>query len=416
MVRHGVRRLVVVAAGRSPAWSRSTTSPRARAGARARARSRERAARLLLPRARTDVASANARITGCARVPSPASSGWNSVPRKNGWPASSSARGAPSSSWAPKTTPAARASRRSRARSRRRSGSARGCARRRRSARSACPARSVIGPSWPTSEHSSARSRRRRGAPYSAWWASSMPARSRARSRIACWKPPQVPRNGISSRRAVRDGVEHLLAVAVRAAGDHPDAVEAFEVVGLGGRDPVRVEHEARRAGAARRRAAGCARGRGRWGERSPTRASLAVVMAAHESPVRSSSRPTINRWPSDQQIADGPALSPDLRLRRPARLLLGRGARARATRSRPSPSTSRSWRPTSARRCCAPAGRADEAGARLLEHAEPILLRLDAARADVARVAAVRRGRCGSGRRRWRRVRRRARGARAGA
>ena len=28
------------------------------------------------------------------------------------------------------------------------------------------------------------------------------------------------------------------------------------------------------------------------------------------------------------------------------------------------------------------------EAGARLLEHAEPILLRLDAARADVARVA----------------------------
>ena len=29
------------------------------------------------------------------------------------------------------------------------------------------------------------------------------------------------------------------------------------------------------------------------------------------------------------------------------------------------------------------------EAGARLLEHAEPILLRLDAARADVARVAA---------------------------
>ena len=35
--------------------------------------------------ARAAHAVANARITGCARVPSPASSGWNSVPRKNGW-------------------------------------------------------------------------------------------------------------------------------------------------------------------------------------------------------------------------------------------------------------------------------------------------------------------------------------------
>ena len=56
--------------------------------------------------ARIAQAVANARITGCARAAS-ASSGWNSVPRKNGWSGSSSARTSPASSCAPNTTPAA---------------------------------------------------------------------------------------------------------------------------------------------------------------------------------------------------------------------------------------------------------------------------------------------------------------------
>ena len=60
------------------------------------------------------------------------------------------------------------------------------------------------------------------------------------------------------------------------------------------------------------------------------------------------------------------------------------------ATRSPRSRSTSRSSRPTSARRCCRAGRWSRPRPARdCVEHAEPILLRLDAARADVARVAA---------------------------
>jgi hypothetical protein len=49
-------------------------------------------------------------------------------------------------------------------------------------------------------------------------------------------------RDAVRARRA--DGVDHLLGVVVRAAGDDPDAVEPVEVVRLARRDPVRVEHE----------------------------------------------------------------------------------------------------------------------------------------------------------------------------
>ena len=121
-----------------PASSRSTTSPRAGSRSALSARSREPRCRTS-SRARRDVASANARITGCARVPSPASSGWKSVPRKNGWSRARARAARRPRRGRRRPRRPVRASRRSRARSRRSSGSARGCGRRRRSARSACP-------------------------------------------------------------------------------------------------------------------------------------------------------------------------------------------------------------------------------------------------------------------------------------
>ena len=77
MVRHGVRRLVVVS-GDALVGARRSGRPRdKRAGLGVeRARHASRAAGLLLPRARRlTTASAKARITGWARVPSPANSG-----------------------------------------------------------------------------------------------------------------------------------------------------------------------------------------------------------------------------------------------------------------------------------------------------------------------------------------------------
>ena len=87
MVRHGVRRLVVVSGGSlAGVVALDDLASRGLRPELSRAGYASRAAGLLLPRSRRlTTASANARITGCARVPSPASSGWKSVPRKNGW-------------------------------------------------------------------------------------------------------------------------------------------------------------------------------------------------------------------------------------------------------------------------------------------------------------------------------------------
>ena len=104
----------------------------------------------------------------------------------------------------------------------------------------------------------------------------------------------------------------------------------------------------------------------------------------------RLDSRPTIFCGRLISDLLDGPALPPHVRRRRPARLVLGRRARARlhAVRGLPAHRGAGGRR---RRACCCSRRPVEptEAGARLLEHAEPILLRLDAARADVARVAA---------------------------
>ena len=188
-------------------------------------------------------------MTGCARVPSPASSGWKSVPRKNGWSASSSARGAPSSSWAPKTTPAC-------------SSCSMYCGRDPVGAVVALDA--AVGAGDPRDqragrvadralvadavEHVRARRDRSVGGRASAGTprgaASSIPARSRARceDRVLEAAAGAEERDLVLARGP--DGLDHLLAVGVRAAGDDPDAVEAVEILGLGRGDPVGVEHE----------------------------------------------------------------------------------------------------------------------------------------------------------------------------
>ena len=151
--------------GRWRASSRSTTSPRAASRSElSRAGYASRAAGLLLPRARRlTTASANARITGCARVPSPASSGWKSVPRKNGWSGElERARRAVLVVGAEDHAGRSSVLDVARARSRRRSGSARRCARRRRSARSACRACSGSGPRGRPASTPARRSRRSR--------------------------------------------------------------------------------------------------------------------------------------------------------------------------------------------------------------------------------------------------------------
>ena len=170
--------------------------------------------------------------------------------------------------------------RRTRARSRRSSGSAPGAGRRRRSRRSACRA------------CSGSRPRGRRGCTpaatmtsvpvsgaYSAWSASGMFASSRARWRIACWKPPHVPRNGMPCSRAVPTASITFSRSVYGLPGTTQMPSKPVEVVGLGRVDPVRVEHEPVAPAQRVDRAAGCARGRGRWASgHRPARAWLAVM------------------------------------------------------------------------------------------------------------------------------------------
>ena len=86
-------------------------------------------------------------------------------------------------------------------------------------------------------------------------------------SSTACWKPPQVPRNGMPCSRA-SGRRDRALGAAIRAAGDHPDAVEAVQgrrVLGVLGGHPVRLDDDPSRS-AQGSRAAGRGRGPGRSG------------------------------------------------------------------------------------------------------------------------------------------------------
>ena len=145
--------------------------------------------------------------------------------------------------------------------------------------RSACRACSGSAPSWPTQralERHDHVGRRGVAVLGVVGVARCPPGRgrvrgSRAGSRRTC--------RGTGSRARARSGRRRstFSRSRVRAAGDDPDAVEAVEVVGLGRGDPVRVEHEAVAAAQRvdqQRDAPVGADG----GERSPTRASLAVM------------------------------------------------------------------------------------------------------------------------------------------
>jgi hypothetical protein len=71
--------------------------------------------------------------------------------------------------------------------------------------RVAGPGVTWIVPSSPTSEQASgAISSGSPASPYSACAAPTRPAAERANSSSACWKPPQVPRNGTPPSRAER--------------------------------------------------------------------------------------------------------------------------------------------------------------------------------------------------------------------
>ena len=404
MVRHGVRRLVVVSgdalAGVVTLDDLAASGLASELSARGHA---SRAAGLLLPRARRlTTASANARITGCARVPSPASSGWKSVPRKNGWPASSSERGAPSSSWAPKTTPALVERLDVVVRDPVGAVVALDAALDARDlARSACRACSGSAPSWPTSEHSSSTITSVSVTPV-------LGVVRAARSRPGCG-PVRGSRAG--SRRRCRGTGSRCSRAVVTAA-----ITVSRPRTGCRGRPRCRRSRRGprpacsgsstgrargRRAGAARRSAAGCACGRGRLGERSPTSASLAVGMAGMLV-ARARSRPTIfcGRTIS---VADGPALPPHVRDRRPARVVLGRRARARlhAVGGLPAHRGARG-RPRRGA-AGAPPGGADRGGraAARARRADPAAARRRARRrrARGRRTAA---SGCGSARRRW--------------
>ncbi|KRD22841.1 hypothetical protein ASE41_13080 [Streptomyces sp. Root264] len=67
------------------------------------------------------------------------------------------------------------------------------------------PGSSATVPSWPTREQASgSMSGSSASGSFSACAARDSPQTVRAYSRSACWKPPQVPRNGMPSSRAVR--------------------------------------------------------------------------------------------------------------------------------------------------------------------------------------------------------------------
>ena len=231
------------------------------------------------------ILEANARITGCARVPSPASSGWNSVPRKNVWSVSSSdvARRHRRGRQTPR--PPVPAGRCSPARSRRRSGSARRCARPRRSRRCVCRACSGSALRARRASTPAPRSTSAVGeSPYSAWCAPSIPARLRASSRIACWKPPQVPRNGMSCSRAV------VTAAITRSASSYglPGTTQMPSKPSRSVACVLGIQYGSRTR-PSRRRSASISSGIRVWarteGERSPTSASLAVGMPASFRP-----------------------------------------------------------------------------------------------------------------------------------
>ena len=213
--------------------------------------------------------------------------------------------------------------------------------------------RSGSAPSWPTSEHSSStmtqlavgrrtpRARRRR----------CPPGRGRA-SRIACWKPPQVPRNGICALARGPDGGDRALRRSGTGCRGRPRCRRSprgrsASVLGIQYGSSDDAVAAAQRVDQQRDAGVGADARRAVADE-----GELAVGMAGMLARALDS-RPTIVRGRSIRDTdADGPPLPAHVRGRRPAAVVLRARRASSATRSRRSPSTSPRWRPTSARRC----------------------------------------------------------------
>src|SRR3954452_11283095 len=245
-----------------------------------------------------------------------------------------------------------------------------------------------MAPSCPTSEHASSTtiiSPLR--PPYSAWPASSMPARSRASIRTACWKPPQVPRNGICRSRAVRAAwiAPSGLSYGLPGTTQMPSKPSRFSCASVLGTQYGSSTTPSRR----RRASISC--GMRAWartlGERSPTRATVGMADMLARGPVQVQRSLAVCR----SEILMGV----DPRFLRTFAAVVRLESFSAAARELGYTQSAVSQHIAAleadlgfvllTRRPVAPT----EAGVRLLEHGGAILLRLDAARADVMRGAA---------------------------
>src|SRR5262245_45346428 len=242
-----------------------------------------------------------------------------------------------------------------------------------------------MAPSCPTSEHSSGTTIISPSAPpYSAWAASSMPARSRASIRIACWKPPQVPRNGICRSRAVwaaaiaPSGLSYGLPGTIQMPSK-PSRFSCASVLGT---------QYGSRTMPSRRRSASISCGMRAWartlGERSPTRAMVGMRIMLPRDVVHVQRSLAVSR--------SGILIGVDPRFLRTFAAVVRLESFSAAARELGYTQSAVSQHIAAleadlgvellTRRPVAPT----EAGVRLLEHGGANLLRLDAARADVMR------------------------------
>src|SRR3954470_751254 len=224
-----------------------------------------------------------------------------------------------------------------------------------------------------------------------------MPARSRASISTACWKPPHVPRSGMRRSRArrtaatapsgLRYGLPGTTQMPSNPSSAAPSSTSSEGIQYGSSTIPSRRRKDATRSGIR-------AWARTLW-ERSPTRAMEAVVMD-RDPGHRGRSCPTIVPRPL---ITDTDGLVDPRFLRTFAAVvrLASFSAAARElgyTQSAVSQHIAVLEADLGAalvhRRPVTPT----EAGTRLREHAGAILLRLDAARADVARAVAEAPGR----------------------
>src|SRR3954452_3902839 len=245
-----------------------------------------------------------------------------------------------------------------------------------------------MAPSCPTSEHASSTTTSSPSSPaYSAWAASSMRARSRASIRIACWNPPHVPRNGICWTRAARAAwmAPSRLSYGLPGTTQMPSKPSRFSCASVVGTQYGSSTTPSRR----RRASISC--GMRAWartlGERSPTRAMVGMPGMLARGLVHVQRSFAVDR--------SAILIGVDPRFLRTFAAVVRLESFSAAARELGYTQSAVSQHIAALeadlgfvllhRRPVAPT----EAGTRLLEHGGAILLRLDAARADVMRGAA---------------------------